>query len=298
MAWAFFSDWSYLAVAAIAIAVAYAFARKALLTLTLSVAILFVFAMQIASGGVVLVDLGLFHLFGEWSAPWTWITFQFVHAGLSHILLNLVALLFIAPTFEERVGTARYAILFFVGGAVGAAGFLVLNLAQGVLLVGASAGISAIFGAYGRLYPRERVQLFLPLPGLPALPVIDIVIGFLVLETTLSFFGGFVGLANIAWEAHVIALIFGFAAAPLVMRIPSQAGKTGRLASVTGLEALATTPELQAILTEAMASDLPEVREAWIEKFVAKARCPKCGGPIRLRIGRLSSECGWRGRTR
>ncbi len=296
MAWAFLTDWSFLAVAAIILAVAYAFLRKALLTLALGVAILFVFALEVASQRLVIDDLGLYTVGGTWSAPWTWVTFQFVHASWDHILLNLVAMLFIAPAFEERVGSLRFAVLFFVGGAVGAAGFLLLNLAQNPFLVGASAGISAVFGAYGRLFPREKVQLFLPIPGVPTLPVIEVVIGFLVLETALSLFSAWVGLGSVAWQAHVIAIVFGFAGAPLVLRVPSRAGKSSRLPSVGGLPALATTPELTRILTEAEASDLPEVRQAWIEKFVATARCPRCGGALRLRHGRLSSPCGWRGR--
>src|SRR5207249_66332 len=76
-----------------------------------------------------------------------------------------------------------------------------------VLLVGASAGIFAVFGAYGRLYPRDRVTLFLPIPGVPSLPVVEVVVIFLILETLL----GLLGPLGIAWEAHVGALIFGFA---------------------------------------------------------------------------------------
>jgi hypothetical protein len=165
-----------------------------------------------------------------------------------------------------------------------------------VLLVGASAGISSVFGAYGRLHPRDRVQLFLPLPGNPSLPVIDVVIGFLLLETALSFFGGFFGLQAIAWQAHVVAMIFGFVTAPLVMRIPYGRQRPLKRMSFTEWQALATTPELRAILEEAERADIPEIRDAWLEKFVRAMKCPRCGGPVKMRFGRLTSSCGWRGR--
>ncbi len=299
MAWGIVSPFSYVALAVIVASVVYAFWRRALLSLTLSVAILVVFALQVLSEYLVWLDLALFETGGTVSAPWTWVSFQFLHAGVSHLMLNLLGMLLIAPVFEERIGSARFAVLFFAGGAVGAAGFLALNLsAPGVILVGASGGISAIFGAYGRLYPRDRIVLFLPLPGVPALPVIQVVVGFLVLETVLSVLPSFgVGFgSNVAWEAHVIATVFAFAVAPLVMRIPAGKVRMRKPTPVGGLQDLATTPELRSILAEAGSADIPELREAWIEKFAAKARCPSCGGPLRLRFGGLSSPCGWKRR--
>jgi membrane associated rhomboid family serine protease len=63
--------------------------------------------------------------------------------------------------------------------------------------------------------------MWLPIP-LPPMPVIYYVIGFVVVQFFLSVltFGAVFG--RVAWEAHVAGLAFGFAAAPLVMRIPSR----------------------------------------------------------------------------
>ncbi len=296
-----FSPFSFVAIAVIIVAVAYAFWRKALLSLTLSVAILVVFALEYLTNDLITLDLRLMLSQGALSPPWTWVTFQFLHANLTHLMLNLLALLLIAPVFEERIGSVRFAVFFFLGGATGAAGFVVLNLSQGFLaLVGASAGISAVFGAYGRLYPRDRVALFLPLPGVPSLPVLEVVIGFLVLETVLSLLPS-LGISfgsNVAWLAHVVAALFGFAIAPLVMRIPVGKVRGAKVTPLAGLRDLATTPELKSMLEEAERADIPELRDAWIEKFVTKARCPQCAGPLRLRFGRLASGCGWKRRVR
>lgn len=288
---------SLAAIAVIAVATAYALIRKALLSLMYAVAVLAVYGLEVASSafGFVLIspimgDLGLLVVPNALPAPWSWITFEFVHGSPTHVFLNLLGLMLISPTFEERIGSGRWAILFFVGGAFGALVFLVLNLGGGTLLVGASAGIFAVLGAYGRLYPRDRVSLFLPIPGVPALPVIEVVVLFLVLETVLTF----VGPQGIAWPAHVGALVFGFAAAPGVQRLPLPKGRPTRLRSLAALRDLATSPELQTILDQAVQADLPETREAWVEKFLRAARCPRCGGPLRLRFGRLVSECGWR----
>src|SRR5207249_2315025 len=150
-------------------------------------------------------ELGLLAAPGSPPAPWSWMTFEFVHASETHIFLNLLGLILISPTLEGRIGSARWALLFFVGGAAGALVFLLVHFGDAVLLVGASAGIFAVFGAYGRLYPRDRIALFLPIPGVPTLPVVEVVVIFLVLETIL----GLLGPLGIAWEAHVGALIFG-----------------------------------------------------------------------------------------
>lgn len=302
--WGFADPLSLVAIGVIVASLLYSYWRHALLTFTITVACGIVFALEIVSTDGflawpfgILGDLSLAYVGGHLSPPWTLITFQFLHASLYHLLFNLLALILIAPVFEDRIGSLRFGILYYVGGVLGGGAFVLINLAQGgLVLVGASAGISAVFGAYGRLYPRDRVQLFIPLPGMPSLPVIDVVIGFLLLETALSYFGGFFGLGAIAWQAHVIAMIFGFVAAPLVMRIPSRRQRPLKPMSFTHWQALATTPELRSILEEAERADLPEIRDAWLEKFVRALKCPQCGGPVKMRFGRLSSKCGWRGR--
>ena len=289
---------SLAAIAVIVLATAYGFVRKAPLSLMFAVAILAVYALQVATsafGSVlsspVVFDLGLFAPRGSPPAPWTWITFEFVHASETHIFLNLLGLILISPALEERIGSWRWAIVYFVGGAVGALVFLLVHFGVPVLLVGASAGIFAAFGAYGRLYPRDRIALFLPIPGVPSFRVIEVVVIFLALEALL----GFLGPLGIAWEAHVGALVFGFATAPWFMRLPLRGGR-GRLVPVAALEDLTTSPELQRIFHEAERADLPETRDAWIESFVRAARCPRCAGPLRRRFGRITSDCGWRRR--
>jgi hypothetical protein len=37
---------------------------------------------------------------------------------------------------------------------------------------------------------------------------------------------------------------------------------------------------------------VPDVRSAWIEHFLSKARCPHCGAPLRVTKGELMCEKG------
>ncbi len=81
------------------------------------------------------------------------------------------------------------------------------------------------------------------------------------------------------------------------MRIPRASEKTEvEPIDAAVLEPLATTRELRQVLDELKSSDVPEVRDAWLEKFAATAACPECGGPLRHRRGTFISKCGWRTR--
>jgi hypothetical protein len=165
----------------------------------------------------------------------------------------------------------------------------------GYVLVGASGALSAVFGALGRLYPRERIAMWIPIPvpvPFPPQPVIYWVVGFIVVQFVLWAVNP---LSGIAWEAHVAGLAFGFALAPAVMRIPRRkVGERTRVRDFSVLKPLAVGRELDEVYGMLAKETLPEAQDAWLERFAAKAACPRCGKPMRYRRGALRSECGWK----
>jgi len=291
---------SGVAAATIPAAVAYAAWRKAPLSLTLAVAMLMTFGLEIvagrsgsASGFFGLVnDLAVWKALGGHSGPLSYITMMFLHADLFHIVFNVVFLIFIGPLLEERIGPLRWGVLFFVGGVVASLAFEAIHFQdRGYFLLGASGALSSVFGAFGRLYPRERLSFWVPIP-LPPMPAIYYVIGFVVVQ----FFLSVVTLGqpfHIAWEAHVAGLGFGFAAAPLVLRIPSRK-RTGKVQDFSVLRPLAKSLELEEILGHLSTESLRDAQVAWLESFAVKASCPQCGRPLRFIRGALRSDCGWR----
>ncbi|QNM86183.1 rhomboid family intramembrane serine protease [Polaribacter pectinis] len=97
--------------------------------------------------------------------PWTIITYGFLHDGFLHILLNLITLYFIGNLFIEYF-TQKQLLTFYIFGTIfGGLLYLISHnyfpLFEGSssLLVGASAGISAIFIGITTYIPNYQLKI-------------------------------------------------------------------------------------------------------------------------------------------
>jgi rhomboid protease GluP len=79
--------------------------------------------------------------------PWRLLSCLFVHAGLSHLLLNMFSLWLLGLLIEDRVGPARLVLVYLACGVGGGLASLWWHT-DGINSVGAS---GAIFGLYGLL---------------------------------------------------------------------------------------------------------------------------------------------------
>lgn len=278
----------------------YAFVRRAPISLTIAIACLVVFALLAViskSYGRPELSQGYFDLVLE-TGGWrvrdipAFLTTMFVHQNMLHIGFNMAALIFLGAALEDRIGTAAFAVIFVVGGIVGNLVFYLIHYADSIFILGASGAISAELGAYARLYPRERVSLFFPGVAMPAIPAIWLAIGFLLASSVLVYV-----IPGVAHEAHMGGLVAGMFMAPAATRLSSKKKETVA-EGIDLLEPLAQTGELRDILAKIKAEKIPDVREAWIGRFMERARCPQCGGPIMRRLGSLVSDCGWKMRLR
>lgn len=106
---------------------------------------------------------------------WRFVTFQFLHQNITHLLLNMLGLFFVGQLVEQYLGFKRYAAFYLACGVFGAVAYLALNLLGYVLglnlpfvlfndpstpLVGASAGIFGVLMAAAYIAPREQVFVF------------------------------------------------------------------------------------------------------------------------------------------
>ncbi len=96
---------------------------------------------------------------------WEFITFQFLHGSVGHVLFNCVGIFFFGPWLERWWGAGRFLIFYLLCGVAGA-GFFTLLVFLGLLpnayLVGASAGIYGIFIGVAVIAPDLRVMLLFP----------------------------------------------------------------------------------------------------------------------------------------
>ncbi|MFN7173574.1 MAG: rhomboid family intramembrane serine protease [Thermaurantiacus tibetensis] len=87
--------------------------------------------------------------------PWlTLVSHMFVHGGLFHLFMNLLFLAWVGRHSEWLIGPARLLLLFLAGGVVGGLFQVIADPASVVPVVGASGGVSAVFGTYALLYAR------------------------------------------------------------------------------------------------------------------------------------------------
>ena len=107
---------------------------------------------------------------------WQVITHLFLHGNPSHLLFNMLSLFFIGPVLENRLGTRRFIIFYFVAGIGGALlhilyKFIVIHYIGGdistayIPALGASGAINGLFIALAYLYPNmEFMMMFIPVP--------------------------------------------------------------------------------------------------------------------------------------
>jgi membrane associated rhomboid family serine protease len=96
---------------------------------------------------------------------WQLLTFQFMHAGLWHLVFNCWAIYVFGRAIEEMIGWKKILILFLSSGVVGGIfQVLVALLWPGLFggpVVGASAGGFGLIAAFAVLFPERELMLLL-----------------------------------------------------------------------------------------------------------------------------------------
>jgi membrane associated rhomboid family serine protease len=95
--------------------------------------------------------------------PWTLFTYMFAHGSLTHILFNMLGLYMFGSRVEERIGSRRFLLLYFISGLSGA--LLTMFLAPRAPVIGASGAVFGIMLAFARFWPDVQIlfMMFIPL---------------------------------------------------------------------------------------------------------------------------------------
>ncbi|HVW96469.1 MAG TPA: rhomboid family intramembrane serine protease [Mucilaginibacter sp.] len=142
---------------------------------------------------------------------WTPVTYMFMHAGIFHILFNMLWLYWFGQIFEEFLGKKRTLGLYFMGGLAGAFLYILCyntlpfftstHAAVNSTLTGASASVMAIAAAAATLVPDYTIGLIFIGP----VKLKWVVLFFIVID-----FFGIVG-PNAGGEiAHIGGALIGF----------------------------------------------------------------------------------------
>jgi len=136
---------------------------------------------------------------------WQLVTYMFLHAGITHVLFNMLTLWMFGIQLERDWGTRRFLKYYFYCGIAAGVCVLVVNILLGywgVVTLGASGAIFGVLVAFGVMYPDQTVLMYFLFP-IKAKYLVMIFVGIELLLT----FGPNTGVSTIA---HLGGAAFGF----------------------------------------------------------------------------------------
>ena len=143
----------------------------------------------------------------------TLITSMFMHAGLLHLVGNMLYLWIFGDNVEDRFGHVKFAAFYVVCGLAATAAQLAFSTESNIPNLGASGAIAGVLGAYILMFPQQKVNVLMgrrviPMPAL-------VVIGFWIVLQLFSGIGSLattttVDTGGVAYMAHIGGFIAGF----------------------------------------------------------------------------------------
>jgi len=93
----------------------------------------------------------------------TLVTFQFLHGGFLHLASNMLYLWIFADNVEDRLGHARFLLLYLASGIIAAVSQILIAPHSSIPMVGASGAIAGVLGSYLLMFPTARIVTLVPL---------------------------------------------------------------------------------------------------------------------------------------
>ena len=132
---------------------------------------------------------------------WQLVTYIFLHAGVFHILFNMLGLWMFGSELERTWGSRQFVKYFFICGVGAGLLMVLLSPSSPVRTIGASGAIYGTLLAYGILFPN-RIIYFVIFP-IPAKWFV-VMMGGLAFLSSLSASGG-----GVAHVAHLGGMVIG-----------------------------------------------------------------------------------------
>lgn len=93
----------------------------------------------------------------EW---YNWISYMFIHAGISHLVGNMWFLLVVGAVVERLLGGIGFLAFYLVSGVSAALFYFMFSPMSAIPLVGASGAISSLVGFYSVVKWNRKVRFF------------------------------------------------------------------------------------------------------------------------------------------
>ncbi|MEO8448208.1 MAG: rhomboid family intramembrane serine protease [Gemmatimonadota bacterium] len=97
-------------------------------------------------------------------APWTLVTYMFLHGGFGHIFFNMLVLFFFGSAVETKLGGPTFLRLFLISGLVGGALSIAVTPNSPIPIIGASGGVFGVELAFAYFWPRQQIYIWGILP--------------------------------------------------------------------------------------------------------------------------------------
>jgi membrane associated rhomboid family serine protease len=138
-------------------------------------------------------------------ALWQPVTYMFLHAGLGHLLFNMLALWMFGTDLERTWGTRFFTKYYFVTGVGAAVAGLLLSLwvdnIYYAITIGASGAIYGLLLAYALYFPHRTIYLIIfPLPARV----------FVIIAGVLAFVYSADGAGGVSHISHLGGLVAGY----------------------------------------------------------------------------------------
>jgi membrane associated rhomboid family serine protease len=155
---------------------------------------------------------------------WQLLTYQFMHGGWLHLILNCWAIIVFGSVVERMLGGRRYLTLAFASGAVGGVVQVLTAIIWpglfGGAVVGASACAFGLVAAFAMMLPEQELTMLIFF----VIPVRMRAKTLLLLSLVVALMGIIFPMGNIANAAHLGGMAMGWFYVKKIIRHPALLG--------------------------------------------------------------------------
>lgn len=147
----------------------YSFFNATLILVAVNAAVFVLTGMGINNGWSYILGLQpLLFLRGHYY--WQIFTYMFMHGSWTHLLSNMIGLLFFGIYLEKQIGSKEFLLFYLLCGTLCGAASLAIYALGGywqMLLVGASGAVYAVLLLFAVVFPRSTIFVFgiVPIPA-------------------------------------------------------------------------------------------------------------------------------------